>query len=80
MRYIGCREDSGSWKIIAIFPPRTARSSLSVALSRSIPSNVMEPLISAVDDRVRPITVSELTDLPEPDSPTMPSVCPASTE
>jgi hypothetical protein len=54
MRYIGCREDSGSWKIIAIRPPRTVRSSLSVALSRSIPSNVIEPLISAVLERVSP--------------------------
>ena len=80
MRYIGCREESGSWKIIAIRPPRTSRSSFSLALSRSIPSNVMEPLMCAEDDRVRPMTVSELTDLPEPDSPTMPSVRPASTE
>ena len=30
--------------------------------------------------RVSPIVVSEVTDLPEPDSPTMPSVVPALTE
>jgi hypothetical protein len=45
MRYIGCREDSGSWKIIAILPAADRAQLLVVALSRSIPSNVMEPLM-----------------------------------
>ena len=34
-------------------------------------------MIVALLERVRPITVSEDTDLPEPDSPTIPSVRPA---
>ena len=39
-----------------------------------------EEEMRALRERDRPITVSEETDLPEPDSPTMPSVCPRSTE
>jgi hypothetical protein len=54
--------------------------SSSDAASRSLPSNVTLPLISAFfEKRVRPITVSEDTLLPEPDSPTMPSAWPRST-
>ena len=33
--------------------------------------------MSEIRERVSPITVSEETDLPEPDSPTIPSVRPA---
>ena len=77
--YIGCSELSGSWKIIATGPPRTLRSSSSEAVSSSWPSKRIEPVIVAFCERVRPMTVIELTDLPEPDSPTIPSVCPAST-
>jgi hypothetical protein len=60
--------------------PRTSRSSSSEAVSRSLPSNLIEPLMRALRARERPITVSDDTDLPEPDSPTMPSVWPRSTE
>jgi hypothetical protein len=35
----------------------------------------MEPVMRAVDGR-RPMTASDETDLPEPDSPTMPSTSP----
>ena len=59
--------------------PRIVRSSSSDAVSRSLPSNVIEPEMRALRARERPITVSEDTDLPEPDSPTMPSVWPRST-
>ncbi len=38
---------------------------------------MISPLILEIFERVRPITVSDDTDLPEPDSPTMPSVRPA---
>ena len=44
-----------------------------------MPSNLIEPEMRALRARVRPITVSDDTDLPEPDSPTMPSVWPRST-
>ena len=46
---------------------------------RSLPSKRTVPVMRALRERVRPITVSEETDLPDPDSPTIPSVCPRST-
>ncbi len=52
--------------------------SSSEAPSRSLPSKRTVPLMRALST-VRPITVSEDTDLPEPDSPTIPNVCPLST-
>src|ERR1700755_706200 len=48
--------------------------------STSSPSNVIPPSSSALPARVRPMIVSPVTLLPEPDSPTMPSVRPSSTE
>ncbi len=62
---------------MAISAPRTSRSSRGM-VSRSSPSNSACPVIRA--PRVRPMIVWVETLLPEPDSPTMPSVCPASTE
>ena len=60
--------------------PRSLRSSSSDALSRSLPSKVIEPVICALPEkRVSPITDSDETLLPEPDSPTMPSARPLST-
>src|SRR5487761_1119310 len=76
-RYCGCRLDSGSWKIIPISAPRMRRSSELVAASRSLPSNLALPETRA--PRVSPTIVWVDTLLPEPDSPTMPSVRPAST-
>ena len=76
----GCSEESGSWKIIAISSPRTWRSSASSIASRSRPSNSTWPLNDALRARVSPSTVRFETLLPEPDSPTMPSDLPASTE
>src|SRR5487761_364071 len=76
-RYCGCRLDSGSWKIIPISAPRMCRSSASVAESRSTPSNRALPETRA--PLVSPTIVWVDTLLPDPDSPTMPSVWPAST-
>ena len=53
--------------------------SSSDAPSRSLPSKRTVPEMRALRARVRPITVSEETDLPEPDSPTIPNVSPRST-
>ncbi len=49
------------------------------SFSRSTPWKSTSPDISAYFESVRPMTVSELTLLPEPDSPTMPSVSPGCT-
>ena len=67
----------GSWKMIAISRPRTDRSSRSLIWSRSRPSKCAVPLGDATGaragSRAAPATV---TLLPQPDSPTMPSVSP----
>ena len=65
----------GSWKIIAISPPRTARSSGSPACSRSRPAKRIAPVVSAPS--TRPSTDSAVIDLPEPDSPTRANFSPA---
>src|ERR1700761_1471848 len=63
---------------MAILEPRTARSSGSVMVSRFLPSKRASPEICA--PRVRPMIVWVDTLFPDPDSPTMPSVWPGSTE
>ena len=69
----GLRLVMGSWKIMAISPPRTLRISSSDSVSTSLPSSVMVPLgILAGGISSRRMTVSAVTDLPQPDSPTMP--------
>ena len=78
---VGFSEVIGSWKIIAISSPRTSSSFFSEASSgrgpRSAPS---PPTIFAGGFGIRPMIDSAVTDLPQPDSPTMPSVLPASSE
>ena len=75
----GLRAVIGSWKIIAISVAHRPRYSAS---DRSVMSR---PLRRTVPDRstlrrgVRPMIERLATDLPEPDSPTMPSVLPRST-
>jgi hypothetical protein len=44
-----------------------------------VPSNLAEPVIAALGGS-SPITARQLTVLPDPDSPTMASVCPAYAE
>ena len=58
-----------------MFLPRMRVSSLSVRPSSSSPRNLTEPVTRAFFGS-RPITAIEVTDLPEPDSPTMPSTSP----
>ena len=55
--------------------PRIFASAVSGAPSSSWPPNRTEPVTRA-DPGSRPITAIEVTDLPEPDSPTMPSTSP----
>src|ERR687888_1693216 len=72
----GFRLVIGSWKIIAICRPRTRRSARWLSFRRSRPSK------RAVPERTRPArgrspsSASAVTLLPQPDSPTMPSVSP----
>src|SRR3954469_21490499 len=75
----GCIALSGSWKIMAILPPRSCRTSSSDARIISSSSTQISPLtLALLRVRCRPRTASEVTLLPEPDSPTMPSVLPFS--
>src|SRR3954471_23134226 len=55
-----------------------SRISASEAVIRSLPLKRISPLMRVLRARVRPMTVRLETDLPEPDSPTMPSAWPSS--
>ena len=76
----GFSEVIGSWKIIAMRLPRIACISASVAWHRSRPSKTtLPPVISPGGRGISRSIDSAVTDLPEPDSPTMASVSPAAT-
>ena len=70
----------GSWKIIAISSPRIARSFFGLIPIRFWPFQSASPLEIVVLRLFRPMIVRQVTLLPQPDSPTMPSVLPFSTE
>src|SRR5690348_14453585 len=75
----GLRLEIGSWKIIDIWPPRILRRSRSSMSARSWPSKRISPsTISAGGVGNRRRIESDVTLLPEPLSPTMPTVCPSS--
>ena len=59
--------------------PRIWRSWSSSSVTMSWPSNMIRPSIGEPRLRVSPSAVSDETVLPDPDSPTIPSVLPAST-
>ena len=70
----------GSWKIIAILWPRTSSIWHSESPSRSLPSKVIEPDATWPGFCSSPMMESDVTDLPEPDSPTTASISPFSME
>ena len=68
---------SGSWKIIAISPPRTERIRDSSAVSRSSPfQNTPSASMIAGGLGISPMMLIAVTDLPEPDSPTTANTSP----
>ena len=71
--YTGFSAASGSWKIIAISCPRSFSMSRSERSNNDEPRNLMSPVIVADFGSSRRIA-SELTLLPDPDSPTIPTV------
>ena len=74
----GLSEVIGSWNTMPISVPRTLRNSRGDRPRRSRPSNRTWPATPAPEPApTRPISERTSTDLPDPDSPTMPSVCPA---
>ena len=65
----------GSWKIIAMRVARNCRKRRSLAVSNSSPTSLtLPPVGGSAFFCNSPITVSEVTDLPEPLSPTRQSV------
>ena len=76
---IGLMPARGSWKIIAAPCRRSPRSVEAVAVSTPAPSSTTSPVVTARAGR-SPSTVRAVSDLPEPDSPTSPTVSPAATE
>ena len=66
----------GSWKIIPMSRPRRSRICGLLSSSRSRPSNIRPSAVTVALDGSSPITASELTDLPEPDSPTIARISP----
>ena len=75
----GLRLVMGSWKIIAISRPRMARMPSSGRPTRLRPPNMTRPETWATRGGSRPMMASELTDLPQPDSPTRATISPRST-
>ena len=65
----------GSWKIMAMERPRCLRMDSSGNDISDWPAKIMFPVTCAVGGRRRR-RASEVADLPEPDSPTSPSVSP----
>src|SRR3954469_22446990 len=79
MFFTGFSDVIGSWKIIAISSPRMPRNWREFILSRSLPFQSACPELIVFTRGLRPMIVRQVTLLPEPDSPTMPSVLPFST-
>ena len=75
----GFSEVIGSWKIIAMRLPRMSRIAAGERSSRFCPSNITRPEVLRPGGGTSRITESDSTDLPQPLSPTMPSVRPRAT-
>src|SRR5437762_1234182 len=74
----GLSDVIGSWKIIAISLPRSSRSRSCGMVSRFSPLKSACPVVRDLRRSLRPMIVRHVTLLPEPDSPTIPSVRPLS--
>ena len=74
MRCTGFSEVIGSWRTIAMRPPRSNRRSLAGKPSTSRPSKTSRSALTRPGgEGTRPISDSEVTLLPQPDSPTRPT-------
>ena len=72
----GFSELIGSWKMYAMSRPRAARRALAGARRSSCPCSRTEPSILALRGS-SPARLIDVTLLPQPDSPTMPTISPA---
>src|SRR5205085_10184888 len=80
IRCTGFSDVIGSWKIIAMSLPRMSRRRFEPIVSRFSPLKIASPLEIVFRFAFRPMIVRQVTLLPEPDSPTIPSVLPFSIE
>ena len=69
----GLSENLGSCMTMAMRRPRTARSVASSARRRSVPAKLRRSALTSPGDGTRRRMARPTVDLPEPDSPTMPS-------
>ena len=76
---VGSRDVIGSWKTIPMSPPRTLRISLFDSRTRSRPSSSTCPAQMRPPGGSRRMTEVPSMVLPQPDSPTRPSVSPSAT-
>ncbi len=76
MRITGFSAAIGSWNTRPMPAPRTAHISRSESESRSRPWNTTRPEATRPGDGTSRRIENAVTDLPEPDSPTRPSVSP----
>ena len=77
---VGFSDVIGSWKIMPIWSPRRSRPSTITAPRMSRPRKcAVPPTMRPGGIGMRPITLCTVTDLPQPDSPTIASVLPACT-
>ena len=71
----------GSWKIIPTKRPRMSLPSAFWSRSTSLPSSLAAPPVMRPGGMgMRPMMLCTVTDLPQPDSPTMARVLPRSKE
>ncbi len=75
----GFSADSGSWKTIATFSPRTFRSSAGFACRTSTPPTSTASALVLASDGSSPMTARPVMDFPAPDSPSSTSVSPRRT-
>ena len=76
----GLSADIGSWKIMAMPAPRTARISAALALTRSRPSNSTRPASMVTPCGSSRMMALAIIDLPDPDSPTTQRISLAATD
>jgi hypothetical protein len=76
----GLSEVIGSWNTIAISAPHRAFFCLDDFPISSSPAYVTEPVVTELALVLRPMIERDSTVLPEPDSPTTPSVRPRASE
>ncbi|CPJ37507.1 Protein of uncharacterised function (DUF1602) [Bordetella pertussis] len=79
MRSTGFSVISGSWKIMAMRLPRSCRICSSPSLRRSLPLKRISPSTTSPGGSISPSSENPVTDLPEPDSPTSPTISPRRT-